>query len=90
MRDMQTGNVVANLLKRRFEEFGPRTVLLTDITYLPYNGIFAYLSTILDAFTKQVLAYAVSASLGVDFVLDTVKALLRDHPVALNTITIIH
>ena len=90
MRDMQTGNVVANLLKRRFEEFGPRTVLLTDITYLPYNGIFAYLSTILDAFTKQVLAYAVSASLEIDFVLDTVKALLRDHPVALNTITIIH
>ena len=69
IRDMQTGNVVANLLKRRFEEFGPRTVLLTDITYLPYNGIFAYLSTILDAFTKQVLVYAVSASLEIDFVL---------------------
>ena len=90
MRDLQTGNVVANLLKRRFEEFGPRTVLLTDITYLPYNGIFAYLSTILDAFTKQILAYVVSDSLEVDFVLDTVRALLRDHPVALNTMTIIH
>jgi putative transposase len=69
LRDLQTGNVVANLLKRRFEEFGPRTVLLTDITYLPYNGIFAYLSTILDAFTKQILAYVVSDSLEVDFVL---------------------
>ena len=48
-------------------------VLLTDITYLPYNGTFAYLSTILDAFTKQILAYVVSATLEVDFVLETVS-----------------
>lgn len=26
--------------------YGSRIVLLTDITYLPYNGTFAYLSTI--------------------------------------------
>lgn len=45
-------NVAPNLLKREFESYGPRVVLLTDITYIPYNGRFAYLSTILDAYTK--------------------------------------
>ena len=57
---LKTSNVAENLLQREFESYGPRMVLLTDITYLLYNGTFAYLSTILDAFTKQVLAYVVS------------------------------
>ena len=50
---LKTSNVADNLLQREFEAYGPRIVLLTDITYLPYNGTFAYLSTILDAFTKH-------------------------------------
>lgn len=70
---LRTSNVAGNLLQREFESYGPRMVLLTDITYLPYNGTFAYLSTILDAFTKQILAYVVSATLEVDFVLETVS-----------------
>ena len=59
---LKTSNVADNLLQREFECYGPRMVLLTDITYLPYNGMFAYLSSILDAFTKQILAYVVSDS----------------------------
>ena len=46
------------ILQREFEKYGPRMVLLTDITYLSYkNGTFAYLSTILDAFTKQLFVW---------------------------------
>ena len=67
-----------------------RMVLLTDITYLPYNGIFAYLSTILDAYTKQILAYVLSDSLEVDFVVETVNNLIRDHGVSLHAETIVH
>ena len=78
------------LLQREFESYGPRMGLLTDITYLPYNGTFAYLSSILDAFTKQILAYVVSGSLEVDFVLETVNILFRDHGVSLNQETILH
>ena len=55
VKALKTNNVAGNLLKRQFEEFGPRMVLLTDITYIPYNGTFAYLSTILDAYTRQIL-----------------------------------
>lgn len=54
---IKTNNVADNLLERKFTEYGPRKVLLTDITYIPYNGKFAYLSTILDAYTKQILSY---------------------------------
>lgn len=34
---IQTNHVADNLLQREFECYGPRMVLLTDITYLPYN-----------------------------------------------------
>ena len=49
---LRTGNVADNLLKREFRKYGPRMVLLTDITYLPYNGAFAYLSVILYCTSK--------------------------------------
>lgn len=87
---LKTSNVADNLLHREFESYGPRMILLTDITYLPYNGTFAYLSTILDAFTKQILAYVLSPSLEVDFVLDTVEILIRDHGLSLHAETIVH
>ena len=87
---IKTSNYAENLLQREFEKYGPRMVLLTDITYIPYNGIFAYLSTILDAYTKQILAYVLSESLEVDFVKETVEILVKDHGVSLHKETIIH
>jgi len=87
---LKTSNVADNILQREFESYGPRMVLLTDITYLPYNGVFAYLSTILDAFTKQILAYVLSPSLEVDFVLETVNQLINNHGISLHAETIIH
>ena len=87
---LKTSNVADNLLHREFEAYGPRIVLLTDITYLPYNGKFAYLSTMLDAFTKQILSYVLSPSLEVDFVLETVNKLTSEHGVSFQAETIIH
>lgn len=87
---IKTNNVADNLVKRQFEAYGPRMVLLTDITYIPYRGIFAYLSTIIDAFTKQILSYVLSESLEVDFVLETVNLMIEKHGMALTTGTIIH
>lgn len=87
---LKTSNAADNLLQREFESYGPRMVLLTDITYLPYNGTFAYLSTILDAFTKEILAYVMSPSLEVDFVLETVNQLVSKHGVSLSKDTLVH
>ena len=88
---LRTSNVAPNILNREFRDHGPRKVLLTDITYLLYgNGGRSYMSTILDAYTKQLLAYVVSQSLEVDFVLETVNNLIRDHGVSLQTETLIN
>ena len=87
---LKTSNVAKNLLNREFTEHGPRKVLLTDITYIPYNGTFCYLSTILDAYTKQILSYVLSDSLEVDFVLETVNKLIKNYGIELSTQTLIH
>ena len=87
---LNTNNYFENLVKREFKEHGARSILLTDITYLPYNGTYAYLSTILDAFTKQVLSYVLSDSLKVDFVLLTMEQLIKEHGISLTAETILH
>lgn len=89
MRDMRTSHVAPNVVKRNFHQ-GVRKVLLTDITYLFYKGGVCYLSTILDAFTHEVLAYQLSESLKVDFVIETVNALIDKHGATLDTETIVH
>ena len=86
---MATGNVAANVVNREFKR-GARKVLLTDITYLSFKAGKCYLSTILDAFTREVLAYCVSMSLKVDFVLCTVDRLTAEHGCTLDNETIVH
>lgn len=87
---LRTNTVSPNRVARNFHGFGVRKVLLTDITYLFYNGGRCYLSTILDAMTREVLAYQLSPSLEVTFVLATVDALVRDYGSQLDNETIIH
>lgn len=87
---LKTSNYAPNILDRQFTVYGPRIVLLTDITYIPYMGDTAYLSVIMDAFTRQILAHVLSPSLEVDFVLETVEILIRDHGISLHAETIIH
>lgn len=89
-RQLRTSNVAPNLVQRNFRGFGPRKILLTDITYLFYKGGKCYLSTILDAMTREILAYRLSPSLEVSFVLETVDALVRDYGSQLDNTTIVH
>jgi len=87
---LRTDAVAPNLVNRQFKAFGPRKVLLTDITYVRVGGSFCYLSVILDACSMQVLAHQLSDSLEVDFVLETVRQLLRNHLCSLDAATLIH
>ena len=88
---LRTDNVAPNLLNREFEAHGPRVVLLTDITYI-INGIapWCYMTTIIDAYTKELLAWALSDSLEIDFVLDAVNQLVENHGISLTAKTLIH
>lgn len=86
---LATNHVAPNIVNREFSR-QPRKVLLTDITYLFFENGKCYLSTILDAFTHEVLAYRVSLSLKVDFVLKTVEELTAVHGSTLDNETIVH
>lgn len=68
-----------NKLQRNFKQGVAGKVLLTDITYLTYKkGKRAYLSTVKDAETNEILAYEVSGSLHLEIALNTLKK-LRKH-----------
>ena len=85
-----TSNIAANVVNREFRQ-EPRKILLTDITYLFFEkGGKCFLSTILDAFTHEILSYRVSSSLKVDFVLETVDLLVAEHGYSLDNETIVH
>ena len=88
---LKTNNIAENLLNREFESHGPRAVLLTDITYI-INGKAprCYMSTIIDGCTKELLAWFLSESLEIDFVLETVKQLVENHAISLTAKTLIH
>ena len=88
-RALATSNVAPNVVDRQFRK-APRKVLLTDITYLSFGTGKCYLSTILDAYTHEALAFRASLSLKVDFVLDTVDRLVQEHGSTLDNETVVH
>ena len=87
---IKTNTVFPNVVNREFRKDGPRKVLLTDITYIFYDGGLCYLSTILDAYTREILAYELSPNLAVDFVLRTVDELIAKHGGTLDDTTVVH
>ncbi len=62
-----------NKLQREFSQTIPRSVFCTDITYLPWSGMYAYLSVIKDIATGEVVAWNVSPGLEMTLVTDTIN-----------------
>ena len=89
-RNMKTNNYARNLLNRRFTDNGPRKHLLTDITYIPYQNHFIYFTPVIDACTREVLAYQYSLSLEIEFVKNTLLQLKENHIKELSKETLIH
>lgn len=82
---------VENKLKRDFKQEKPGKVLLTDITYLSYgNYKRAYLSTIKDASTNEIMAYRLSTNLYLDFVLNTMWDLVKQKEVTIPEDAFVH
>lgn len=91
MKATQEHRVLPNLLNREFKQDIPYKVLLTDITYLFYgNGQKAYLSTIKDASTNEILAYHVSDRITMDIATDTLKKLKKNRKIKLVKGAFIH
>lgn len=91
LKATQEHTVLPNLLNRDFKQAIPGKVLLTDITYLYYgNGQKAYLSTIKDSSTNEILAYNVSSRMTLDLVTDTLVKLLKNKRVKVAEGAFIH
>lgn len=91
MKANKEHTVLPNLLNREFKQDIPGKVLLTDISYLFFkNGQKAYLSTILDASTNEILAHNVSKTLKIDIVTDTIDKLIHNNKSLLRKDSFIH
>ncbi|PSB00212.1 IS3 family transposase [Bacillus halotolerans] len=71
----QTYAVVDNILDRNFQSDRPLEKLVTDITYLPYGQKQLYLSSILDLYNGEVIAFTIGDKQDTDFVLNTLDQL---------------
>ena len=67
--------VVPNKVKRNFKTGVARKLFLTDITYIKHQNHFTYLQMIIDAQTKEPVAHAISTSLKMDFVIESLTKL---------------
>lgn len=87
----QEHRTLPNTLQRDFKKNVPGLALLTDITYLPYGRAeMAYLSTILDSSTGEVLAYKLSDRITLSIATETIDALIKQKRVKLHKDAFIH
>ena len=66
-------NVTTDLIKRNFNVDRENKIWLTDITYLIWNNKRLYLSSILDLYDRNVVAYRISKFNNNQLVIDTLK-----------------
>lgn len=71
----QPSQAAEHLLLRQFNAEAPLQKLVTDITYLPFGGKMLYLSSILDLYNGEIVAYSIADKQDTSFVLDTLNQL---------------
>ncbi|MDQ7724056.1 IS3 family transposase [Bacillus halotolerans] len=74
-RNGQPCAVADNVLDRNFQSDRPLEKLVTDITYLPYGQKQLYLSSILDVYNGEVIAFTIGDKQDTDFALNTLDQL---------------
>lgn len=75
--------VAQNLLNRNFLTTGPNQVWVSDLTYLPSRNGWLYLTVFIDLFSRMVVGWCVSSSLGHEGVLEALyRAIWRRRPPA--------
>ncbi|ETT83470.1 transposase [Bacillus mycoides FSL H7-687] len=60
-------------LERQFEESVPNEKWFTDVTYLLFGALNLYLSTIMDAFNREIISYVISESQTLTLAMETLK-----------------
>lgn len=91
MKATREHSVVPNLLNREFKQGVAGKVLLTDITYMPYGySCMAYLSTIKDASTNEILSYHLSKRITLDIATEMIEKLIKVNKNLLHSEAFIH
>ncbi len=67
--------VTENKLDRDFKAEKPLEKLVTDMTYLYFGNCKLYLSSIMDLYNREIVAYTISDCQDTDFALDTLNQL---------------
>ncbi|AMV10781.1 integrase [Geobacillus thermoleovorans] len=71
-------NIVAsNVLNRDFVATAANQKWVTDITYVPFQGTYLYLSAIKDLYNNEIIAYRISRSNDLKLVIETVKDAIK-------------
>lgn len=70
-------NVRPNLLKRNFNAEYANQKWSTDITYIIHNGKRAYLSSIMDLYNRNIIAYKISYKMDNKLVMDTLNEAIQ-------------
>ena len=88
-KDSDFSKQLHNVLKEQFNPDRPNAVWCTDITYIWTFDGFAYLTSIMDLYSRKIIAWTLSDNMEVSCVLDTVsKAKVRrntDQPLILHS-----
>jgi putative transposase len=63
----------ANQLGRVFKQTIPYRFFCTDITYMPFNNRFAYLSVVKDIATGEIVAWHILPHITMELVLETIR-----------------
>jgi len=75
MKQRLEHRIFPNKLQREFHQVVPFKIFCTDITYIPFQNGFIYLSVIKDIASGEVVAWNVSLSLEMTLVTETVRSL---------------
>lgn len=78
MKKSMEHRMFENQLQREFKQNIPSRVFCTDITYLPFNHRFAYLSVVKDIATREIVVWNLAGHLGMELVMDTVEKLIQN------------
>lgn len=88
-RDSDFGEHLQNILDEQFNPDRPNAVWCSDITYIWTTNGFVYLTSILDLYSRKIVAWTLSERLDVSCVVDTIaKAMARrslDQPLLIHS-----
>ncbi|HBF78051.1 MAG TPA: IS3 family transposase [Clostridiaceae bacterium] len=80
-KDSDFSSKLENILGEQFNPDTPNAVWCTDITYIWTDAGFVYLTSIMDLYSRKIIAWTLSESLEVSCVIDTINKAKRNRKI---------